>query len=330
MATSASMSQNKEKKQEKAALHFLHFIAGGIGGVIGAVVTAPIDVAKTRLQASTKVTAPFGLRTASALRDIYYTDGFKGYFAGLGPTVYGVLPMRAMFFASSSVTEKQLAKVGVKKNSALSNLISSVIAGAVVQTAMCPVWVVKTRMILGNNSKDKKPAGTFTVMKEIYNTEGVRGLFGGLLLSYLGISENAIQFVLFEQLKLSLQEKRKKEALKLQAAHSKPGTTVNTAVSIKPQEPTALETFALASFSKLVASAVTYPHEVLRTRLRSGDSRYTGFIQCAKVVYAQEGVRGLYAGIAPHLLRVVPNAAVMMLTHDLIVSYGTKVLTKRS
>ncbi|KAH3757363.1 mitochondrial carrier family protein [Pelomyxa schiedti] len=272
---SVNSTQNKEK--ESKALYFLHFIAGGIGGVVGAVVTAPIDVAKTRLQASTKVTAPFGLRTASALRDIYRTDGVKGYFAGLGPTVYGVLPMRAMYFASSSVTEKQLAKVGIKRNSALSNLISSVVAGAVVQTAMCPVWVVKTRMILGN-SKDKKPAGTFTVMREIYNTEGMRGLFGGLLLSYLGISENAIQFVLFEQLKVSLQEKRRKEALQIAAAYNKPGTT-QSGVLVKPKEPTALETFAMASFSKLVASAVTYPHEVLRTRLRSGDSRYTGFIQ---------------------------------------------------
>lgn len=97
----------------------------------GAIVTAPMDVAKTRLQASqgNASSAPFGLRTIFALRDIYKSEGVTGYFAGMGPTIYGVLPMRALYFSSYNATEKQLAARGLKKNGILANLISSVAAG---------------------------------------------------------------------------------------------------------------------------------------------------------------------------------------------------------
>ena len=46
-------------------------------------------------------------------------------------------------------------------------------------------------------------------------------------------------------------------------------------------------------------------------------------------MYKKEGMTGLYAGMGTHLLRVVPNAAVMMLTHDLIVRYASKKLVHK-
>lgn len=55
--------------------------------------------------------------------------------------------------------------------------------------------------------------------------------------------------------------------------------------------------------------------QVLRTRLRqpivNGVPKYTGLWQTLKVVVAEEGARGLYGGLTPHLMRVVPNAAAM-------------------
>ena len=38
-----------------------------------------------------------------------------------------------------------------------------------------------------------------------------------------------------------------------------------------------------------------------------------------QLIYAEEGRRGLYAGMSAHLLRVVPNSALIFLTYEVVV-----------
>lgn len=82
----------------------------------------------------------------------------------------------------------------------------------------------------------------------------------------------------------------------------------------------------VASAAKGIASVITYPHEVLRTRFREQRAvaegqraKYTGIIQALKLIAKEEGMAGLYGGMGPHLLKVVPNAAMMFLTYELVV-----------
>lgn len=76
--------------------------------------------------------------------------------------------------------------------------------------------------------------------------------------------------------------------------------------------------------AKAVASLITYPHEVIRTRLRQpaveGRQKYTGLVQTLKLVVAEEGVGALYGGLTAHLFRVVPNAACMFLIYEVVAS----------
>lgn len=82
-----------------------------------------------------------------------------------------------------------------------------------------------------------------------------------------------------------------------------------------------------ASIAKLIAAAATYPHEVIRTRLReTNNTKYKGLVSGLIQIGKEEGVRGLYGGMGPHLWRVVPNAAIMFLTYELVL----KALTQKS
>lgn len=56
-----------------------------------------------------------------------------------------------------------------------------------------------------------------------------------------------------------------------------------------------------------------------RTRLRQEGNKYRGFFQTLWLVWKEEGRVGLYRGLATHLIRQIPNTAIMMGTYELVV-----------
>jgi solute carrier family 25 folate transporter 32 len=90
-----------------------------------------------------------------------------------------------------------------------------------------------------------------------------------------------------------------------------------------------------SSTAKMVASVVTYPHEVVRTRMQTDTHRssssstgmkvsakkakYGGIIQSSKTILREEGFSGFYKGLATNLIRTVPAAAVSLLLYEVIV-----------
>ena len=54
----------------------------------------------------------------------------------------------------------------------------------------------------------------------------------------------------------------------------------------------------------------------------NGKLRYTGLMQTLRLVIAEEGARSLYGGLSAHLMRVVPNAAVMYAIYEGALRWG--------
>ena len=80
--------------------------------------------------------------------------------------------------------------------------------------------------------------------------------------------------------------------------------------------------FWAAAASKLLAAVTTYPHEVARTRMReqarSGVFRYNGMWNTLGIMAKEEGTKSLYSGMGIHLIKVVPNSALMFLTYEVV------------
>ena len=79
-----------------------HLVAGGLAGMVGAVVTSPLEVVKTRFQSSvgTNMVTSLGdvrvqhqvvrySRIWTTLTQIVMQEGAQGLFRGLAPTLMG-------------------------------------------------------------------------------------------------------------------------------------------------------------------------------------------------------------------------------------------------
>lgn len=149
--------------------------------------------------------------------------------------------------------------------------------------------------------------------QRVYRTEGIRGFYRGLVATYIGISESSLQFVLYEFFKKVLQ-KRKYVLLY-------PDQIIQED-KIKSVDVSSSETVIIAALAKVIACIATYPHEVVRTRMRefknAVDNKYSKFWKSIFLIAREEGRPGLYGGMTVHLMRVVPNAAIMFWTFETV------------
>lgn len=161
--------------------------------------------------------------------------------------------------------------------------------------------MVRTRyQLLADQSLGQKAFRNYgEVVRSIWAEEGFKGFFKGLTASYIGCFEGAIHWIVYEKLKTRIQNTKK-----------------------DGEKTTPTELFFAAAASKFTAICLTYPHEVVRTRLReqaaNGVFKYQGFFQALARIAREEGSKGLYSGLGMHLLRSVPNAAIMFATYEVV------------
>ncbi|KAF7318069.1 hypothetical protein HMN09_00314800 [Mycena chlorophos] len=310
-------SASASKRPVPPAKSWQHFVAGGLGAMCGAIVTSPFDVVKTRLQSSLfrekhSFVARAGpaaytnflynfVETGHIIRDIYREESPRALFKGLGPTLVAAVPARSIIFFTYGNGKPLIANhFNNGQENTWVHLSAAALSGVVTGTVTNPIWVVKTRLQLETSVGGARSAlgGSLGAIKSIMRDEGIRGFYKGLSASYLGVTEGTIQWVLYERFKRATS-----------------GTELEW-----------LGMMGSAGAAKCIATLITYPHEVIRTRLRQpmvdGVVKYTGLLQTLRLVVAEEGARQLYGGLSAHLLRVIPNAAVMFSIYEAVLRYS--------
>ncbi|CAL9737258.1 mitochondrial nicotinamide adenine dinucleotide transporter 2 [Monosporozyma servazzii] len=325
-----------DPKDKKIETHptvkpWVHFVAGGIGGMAGAIVTCPFDLVKTRLQSDIyrkayKSSAASGnsmgyltqagthfKETIGIISGVYKVEGFRSLFKGLGPNLVGVIPARSINFFTYGTTKELYSRVLNKgEETAWIHLMAAASAGIATSTATNPIWLIKTRVQLDKAGTTRKYKNSWDCCKSVLKHEGIYGLYKGLSASYLGSVETVLQWILYEQMR-SIIKQRSIEKF----GH---GGNKSTLDNVKEW----CQRSGSAGLAKFVASMVTYPHEVVRTRLRqapmqNGKLKYTGLVQSFKVIAKEEGLASMYSGLTPHLMRTVPNSIIMFGTWELVI-----------
>ena len=187
---------------------------------------------------------------------------------------------------------------------------SALIAGLLCNLLTNPLWMVRTRMqveIFRNDTKghfeQKYSHGMRSLyinMKDIADKEGFLSLYRGLPASCIGLLHPLVFFPIYEKQKIYYKKHFEPDADKLST------------------------TFILASSvtSKFIASAVSYPHEVLRARKyyeihdKNGNKENLGLVKLSRKIVQTEGPTALYSGFLANLSRVLPNTFLMFALYE--------------
>ncbi|KAI6702993.1 hypothetical protein NL676_012129 [Syzygium grande] len=284
--------------------------AGALAGFATVAATHPLDVVRTRFQANDGrvVYLPAYKNTAQALFTIARSEGLRGLYAGFLPAVLGSsLSWGLYFFFYGRAKERYSAKREESLSPGL-HLASAAEAGALVSLCTNPVWLIKTRLQLQNPLHHTRPySGFYDAFRTIMKEEGWRALYKGIVPSLLLVSHAAIQFTSYEELRkvvIELKEKGRKEGPE---SADKMLNSVDYAI--------------LGASSKLAAILLSYPFQVIRTRLQQrpctdGTPRYMDTWHVVKETARFEGLRGFYKGITPNILKNVPASSITFIVYE--------------
>ncbi|KAG8085285.1 hypothetical protein GUJ93_ZPchr0010g8109 [Zizania palustris] len=276
---SASSPQSHHATSARGLL--CHAVAGASAGVVAATFVCPLDVIKTRFQVHGWPKLATGTIRGSviigSLQQIVQREGFRGMYRGLSPTVLALLPNWAVYFTVYEQLKSLLSSNDGSHQLSLGAML--LLHHTRFQTQEIRAGVIPYK-------------GTLSALRRIAYEEGIRGLYSGLVPALAGSVMLLFKFPAYEKIKAYLAERD--------------NTTVE-ALSFG-------DVAVASSLAKVAASTLTYPHEVVRSRLQEqgahSKARYTGVIDCIRKVYHSEGVTGFYRGCATNLIRTTPAAVI--------------------
>ncbi|KAI8622968.1 mitochondrial folate carrier protein [Xylariaceae sp. FL1651] len=299
---------------------FIEAFAGLTAGSVATLVVHPLDIVKTRMQIHRSHAAgPPNLTTISVIRDLTRTPHpVAALYRGLTPNLLGNASSWASFFFFKAQAERAIRAVKgqspgggtVVALAPQDHFVASGVAGIFTQVLTNPIWVLKTRMLSSNRGAAGAYPSMWAGAAQLLRTEGWRGFYRGLGISLFGVSHGAVQFTVYDPLKRMYMARRQRNARGGSGradGHGMDARITNEA------------TLVMSSVSKLIAGAVTYPYQVIRSRLQNYDAEERfgrGIRGVVKRTWTEEGWRGFYRGIIPGVVRVMPATWVTFLVYE--------------
>ncbi|KOO28328.1 mitochondrial carrier protein [Chrysochromulina tobinii] len=181
--------------------------AGGTAGAIATCLTYPLDVLRARFGAEWEGKPRYG-SYYQGVREILRSEGAAALFAGLRPTLLGIMPYSALSFAAFETFKAALHAWNLYSPYELSvaqKLAAGGVAGLFAQSSTYPLHVVRRRMQAGHGGYHS----TWHALRSIYVNEGVAGgLYKGLTLTFVkGPLQSAIGFTVNDYCKKVLGER---------------------------------------------------------------------------------------------------------------------------
>ena len=153
--------------------------------------------------------------------------------------------------------------------------------------------------------------GLIDCLYSIARTEGVPGLYKGLTPSLLLVSH-----ILFSSCYENLKSLARGEGGAIFALENggKKNNDDGIAPTSEQRELTSAECGVYGMLSKIVASLITYPQQVVprmqKLQIERNQIKYKSLLQSFGTISRREGISGMYKGMVPNLARMLPSTGV--------------------
>lgn len=302
------------QKKNDASTFAIEFLMGGVSAAVSKTLAAPIELVKLRLQNMDAMIKNGALEhpytgIVDCTQRVVREEGVKALWKGNGTNVLRYFPTQALNFSLKDYFKRLFGKSKEKDGYWIwfaGNLASGGAAGSVSLAFVYSLDYARTR--LSNDLKSAKKggkkqySGLVDVYKQTLATDGVAGLYRGFVISCVGIViYRGLYFGIFD--------------------------------SIKPILPKSVKDNLFANFLlgwgvTVGAGLASYPIDTIRRRMMmtSGEGeKYSGSIDCARKILANEGWKSFFKGAAANILRGVAGAGVLALYDKLqVLVFGRK------
>ncbi|KIM60786.1 hypothetical protein SCLCIDRAFT_123398 [Scleroderma citrinum Foug A] len=286
-----------------------HAVAGLGAGVVSVLCMQPLDLLKVKLQVSTESPqGGIGKQIWNGLNEIKTKHGWRGLYRGVGPNIAGNASSWGLYFLFYNMLKKRAS--GDDPNyrmSAGSYLLCSAQASAVTAIMTNPLWVVKVRMFTSSPDSPRAYNGLWHGLSTVWRMEGLAGLWKGTTLALVGVSNGAIQFMTYEEMKRWGFDRKRKQLAK-----------VGRTMTLEDEKLSNTAYTVMSGASKLFALATTYPYQVIRSRIQNDAAShlYPDILSTIKRTWNGEGFRGFYRGLGTNLVRVLPGTCITFVVYE--------------
>ncbi|PWY65933.1 mitochondrial carrier [Aspergillus eucalypticola CBS 122712] len=277
--------------------------SGTTASILANVIVYPLDNIKTKLQVhvqrrqrttqseekgelgSPPPSPPSYDSLISVVTHIIQEEGLPGLYRGLGSSILNTASMNFAYFYWSSHARTAYQKFfrgshNPVETNIVTELLLGAVGGAMAQLCTNPIAVIVTRQQTCRASDDAK--SMIAVLREIVN----------LIL----VVNPMITYGLYQWLR--------GELLRVRAPLS------------------SMDAFLLGALSKVAATVVTHPLIVAKTMLQSktrechGERPFQGFTEVLRFIVRHEGMRRLYKGLGPQIVKGFLVQGLMMMLKE--------------
>ncbi|EGD83560.1 hypothetical protein PTSG_04165 [Salpingoeca rosetta] len=289
-------------------------VAGGAAGAISRFVVTPFDVVKIRLQLQVEEVSHSSLGRYRSLqhcvRDMYKHEGMASFWKGHTASQLLSISYAAVQFPvfegvrDMLTTEQQRLS---KEGDVRANFVAGSAAATVATVCTYPLDIVRTRMV--SQGEPKVYRHVLHSLTSMIQHEGIGSLYRGLaptlvaVIPYIGTS-----FSVYIGAKRAL------------AALSHDG---------QRNISSTFEKALAGAISGVVSKTLVHPIDIVKKRFQVMDFghardkfgfgatvRYESSWHGLVSILRQEGVRGLFKGLTPSLVKAVPSSIITFLVYD--------------
>ncbi|XP_028829563.1 calcium-binding mitochondrial carrier protein SCaMC-2-B isoform X4 [Denticeps clupeoides] len=279
-------------EEKKTGMWWRHLVSGGVAGAVSRTCTAPLDRLKVLMQVHSSRSNTVSI--VGGFTQMLREGGSRSFWRGNGINVLKIAPESAIKFMAYEQIKRLIGSdqetLGISER-----LVSGSFAGAIAQSSIYPMEVLKTRLAL---RKTGQYSGITDCAKQIYRMEGVAAFYKGYIPNMLGIIPYAgIDLAVYETLKNSWLQRYATDS-------ADPGVFV---------------LLACGTISSTCGQLASYPLALVRTRMQAQATMggpQTTMSGLFRHIVKTEGLFGLYRGLTPNFMKVIPAVSISYVVYE--------------